>query len=131
MILRELTAQRVISVLISDKSAVMANLQDIINLSKADGGKFFVMDESGEVKLVVMSVEEYQKILLGKLQKKVLDVENINREILNAQIFETENLSNEFQVPRKRVAPVQPDLRSEVIDPSFDFEAPSFGMDDF
>ena len=39
----------------------MATLKDLINLAKADGGKFFVMDESGEAKLVIMGIEDYQK----------------------------------------------------------------------
>lgn len=111
----------------------MANLQDIINLSKADGGKFFVMDEKGEAKLVIMSLEDYQRLLLGKLQKQVEDVEKINQEIIQAQIAEQkQNLREDFRatVPR----PYQTrgvDLREEVIDPSFDFEGPKVGLDDF
>ena len=46
----------------------MANLQDLISLAKADGGKFFVIDESGLLQLVIMSVEDYQRLLLGKLR---------------------------------------------------------------
>jgi hypothetical protein len=46
----------------------MANLQDLINLAKVDGGKFFVLDETGEAKLVILPLEEYQKLLLGKLK---------------------------------------------------------------
>lgn len=68
----------------------MANLNDIINLAKADGGKFFVMDEQGEAKLVIMSLEDYQKLLLGKLKRQVEDVEKINQMILRAQITEEE-----------------------------------------
>jgi hypothetical protein len=109
----------------------MPNLQDIINLAKADGGKFFVMDEQGNASLVIMSVEEYQKMLLDKLQKQVSDVEKINQEILRAQTFEQENQIAETFSAKKYVRQPQPDMRSEVIDPSFDFEAPSFGMDDF
>jgi len=29
------------------------------------------MDESGDAKLVIMSVEDYQRLLLGNLEKKV------------------------------------------------------------
>lgn len=120
----------------------MANLQDIINLAKADGGKFFVMDEAGEAKLVIMSVDDYEKLLLGKLQKQVKqqaeDVEKINREILKAQLQETDKPAA-VEVPRPKITGptiseerqiLRQDLRAEVIDPSFDFEGPKMGIDD-
>jgi hypothetical protein len=111
----------------------MASLQDLINLAKADGGKFFVIDESGEIKLVLMRVEEYQRLLLGNLQdrikKQAEDIEKINKEIIKAQLHEVE--------PPKPKAPPQPplnhrqaDLRAEVIDPSFDFEGPKTNLED-
>ena len=116
----------------------MANLQDIINLAKADGGKFFVIDEKGDVKLVIMNIEDYQRMLLGKLQKQILDVENINQEIIRAQMLEQEE-GEEVRPPKKSeflgptVKQVSPkvDLRAEVIDPSFDFEGPKLEIDDF
>jgi hypothetical protein len=119
----------------------MANLQDIINLAKADGGKFFVMDESGDAKLVILSVEDYQRLLLGKLQKQVKqqaeDVEKINREILKAQLQETEIPASVVEKPlpsgpvvQQRTPTLRQDLRAEVIDPSFDFEAPKVEIDD-
>ena len=109
----------------------MANLQDIINLSKIDGGKFFVIGEDGEAKLVIMSVEDYQRLLLGKLQRQVEDVEKINKEIIKAQVMEAERLWEKPQAPapRSRVVP-RVDLREEVIDPSFDFEGPKVEADD-
>ena len=79
----------------------MATLKDLINLAKADGGKFFVMDESGEAKLVIMGIEDYQKLLLGKLQKQVEDVEKINRQILEAQLKEAEAAP---EIPKSREA---------------------------
>lgn len=131
----------------------MATLQDIINLAKADGGKFFVMDETGEAKLVILSIEDYQKLLLGKLQRQIkqqaVDIEKINREILKAQLQEgvtakklDDDPPTEFTLP---VTPVtrgpkvtenyhhdmpRQDLRAEVIDPSFDFEGPKVEIDD-
>ncbi|MEK7161410.1 MAG: hypothetical protein AAB729_01830 [Patescibacteria group bacterium] len=148
----------------------MNNLQDIINLAKIDGGKFFVIDETGEAKLVILPMEEYQRLLLGKLQKQIVDVENINREIIKAQLDEwkasgaqprserssatgvnREILKSQLQEDRPVVpvpqqvhhtlavkgpkvthAPAFPrvDLRAEVIDPSFDFEAPRVEIDD-
>ena len=111
----------------------MASINDIINLAKADGGKFFVIDESGDAKLVIMTVEEYQKLLLGKLQKQVMDVEKINQEILRAQL--TEEQATPKPSPRSPFVSSQQeisknDLRAEVIDPSFDFEAPKVEIDD-
>ncbi len=111
----------------------MANLKDIINLAKADGGKFFVVDENGDAKLVIMSVEEYQKMLLGKLRRQIMDVEKINREILNAQLKEADLTSEEPEiphVPKARQGILKVDLREEVIDPSFDFEGPKIEIDD-
>jgi hypothetical protein len=125
----------------------MTSLQDIINLAKADGGKFFVIDESGEPKLVIMSVEDYQLLLLGKIKRQVEDVEKINREILQAQVQE-EKIEPVVEIPKPKfqgptvqqslaqngAGQHQPiprqDLRSEVIDPSFDFEGPKIELDD-
>jgi hypothetical protein len=112
----------------------MSNLQDLINLAKADGGKFFVMDEEGNANLVIMSVEDYQNLLLGKLQRQVADVEDINREILQAQLETNEPVAPVQHQPAIKspvVGQYQPvDLRSEVIDPTFDFEGPKIEIDD-
>lgn len=113
----------------------MSNFNDLINLAKADGGKFFVIDEQGNAKLVIMSIEEYQRMLLGKLQRQIADVEQVNKMILKAQ------LQDEPPVVPPAPKPVAPqvtsvdrparvDLRSEVIDPSFDFEGPKVEIDD-
>ena len=123
----------------------MTNLNDLINLAKADGGKFFVIDESGDAKLVLMGVEDYQHLLLGKLQRQVMDIESVNKEILKAQLEEQPitpevsraqtkgpSLRNEsvtFTTPNSvHHQPI--DLRAEVIDPSFDFEGPKVEIDD-
>jgi hypothetical protein len=91
----------------------MASLEDIIKLIGSDDSKAFVMDESGDIKLVVMGVGEYQRMLLGKLKKQIEDVEEINRRITEAQLEEPATPQ-----PPKRV-----DLRSEVVDPNFDYDA--------
>ncbi len=104
-----------------------------------------MIDESGDAKLVIMSVEDYQRLLLGKLQRQVLDVESINKEILRAQL-EEQPISPEVPRPPAKSPSVknesfssngsstehhQPvDLRAEVIDPSFDFEGPRVEIDD-
>ncbi len=111
----------------------MANLQDLINLARVDGGKFFVLDEQGEARLVIMPVEEYQRLLLQKLKKQVEDVENINREIIKAQLKEEARPQRPAATQPKfpaQPAPKVPDMREEVIDPSFDFEGPKTGPDD-
>ncbi len=121
----------------------MSNLQDLINLAKADGGKFFVVDETGEAQLVILPLAEYQRLLLGKLQKQILDVEKINREILKAQLNEDRPAA--VPAPAVETVPIvaakgptithtpafeRVDLRAEVIDPSFDFEGPKMEIDD-
>jgi len=133
----------------------MTSLQELIDLAKADGGKFFVIDEKGNAKLVIMNIEDYQRLLLGKLQKQaqqqVEDIEKINREILKAQLQEPEVVRPEPEVPKPPRQPAvfapqviysgnnqpairaipQVDLREEVIDPSFDFEGPRADLEDF
>ncbi len=104
----------------------MSSLQDIFNLAKADGGKFFVMDESGEPKLVILNIEEYQKLLLGKVKREVEDVEQINQEILRARMESAPIMAPQVTSTHKN----SPDMREEVIDPSFDFEGPKFDIED-
>ncbi len=108
----------------------MTSLQDLINLAKADGGKFFVIDENGDAKLVIMSVEDYQRLLLGKLQRQVTDVENINKEILRAQLEEGIPVPQPKAVTQTILKTPRVDMREEVIDPSFDFEGPKLDIDD-
>ena len=114
----------------------MSNFNDLINLAKADGGKFFVIDEEGNAKLVIMSIEDYQRILLGKLQRQVEDIEQVNSMILKAQLQETPPVppapAPKFSGPQviSNGSPPRVDLREEVIDPNFDFEAPKVDIDD-
>lgn len=98
----------------------MATLQDLIKLAEADNGKFFVMDETGEIKLVIMKVEDYEQVLVGRLAKTAVDIEKINQEITKAQLVdpvETPEVILETRAPRV-------DMRAEVIDPSFNFDGP-------
>jgi hypothetical protein len=103
----------------------MASLQDIIKLIGSDDGKAFIMDESGDIKLVIMGTGEYQRMLLGKLKSQIEDVEEINKRILEAQLQEAENLKPRGMTAEQSEAqkPKRVDMRSEVIDPNFDFEA--------
>jgi len=101
----------------------MASLQDLIKLIGSDDSKAFVMDESGEIKLVVMGAGEYQRMLLGKLKTQIADVEEINKRIVEAQLQDdtaaVSPTTLEQSVPKTR----RVDMRSEVIDPNFDFDA--------
>lgn len=102
----------------------MTSLQDIIELIKAEQGKAFIMDESGDVKLVIVGMEEYQRLQLGKLKAKIVeDPEAVNRRILEAQLEEEakQALSEtrpDFSNPTK---PQGVDLRSQVLDPDFNY----------
>lgn len=121
------------------------NFKDIINLSEQEKGKVFVVDESGNVKAVILSFDEYSHKMLGNLKAKVQDPETVNQEILRAQLAEpaedfnppipiSEALNKKAQMlfrSRPASAISQPDLRAEVIDPNFDFEAPRQDLEDF
>ncbi len=91
------------------------NLQRLIQLAKADGGKFFVIDEQGNPQLVIMPVEEYEKVLLKKVQGQIEDIEEINQKIIEAQKLEKQTMRSARQT-------AQEDLVSEVIDSTFEFE---------
>ncbi len=111
----------------------MASLQEIITLLGDDNGKVFVIDEAGEVKLVIMNVAEYQKLLLGKLKRQIVDIEKINQEITKAQLLdEVAPPGPAVQTPtvQSNGLPSRVDLRAEVIDPTFDFDAPSVQIED-
>jgi hypothetical protein len=88
------------------------NLQKLIALAKADNGKFFVIDESGNPTLVIMSIDEYENILLKKVQNQLEDIEDINKKIIEAQ-------KQEQDISAKQT---QEDLVSEVIDSTFYLE---------
>jgi hypothetical protein len=112
----------------------MTSLEDLIKLCGQDSGKVFVVDSAGDVQLVIMGVGEYQKMLVTKVAEQLADIEKINQEITQAQLVEA---------PEPPVAPrelfksvafeessvqanglTRQDLRSEVIDPTFNFDAP-------
>lgn len=107
----------------------MANLQDIIKIAQTENGKFFVMDEHGDINLVILGMGEYERLQNKNSssstakQEPVEDIEKINKEILTAQLQEPIVIPvpevPEIILPDK--APRQ-DLRSEVIDPSFNFD---------
>ena len=95
------------------------NLKKIIELAKADGGKFFVIDEHGNPVLVIMGVAEYEKVLLKKMQNQIEDIEEVNKKIAEAQT----EIEREAQIKQQRFEQ-QEQLRSEIIDSTFDFESP-------
>lgn len=100
----------------------MTSLQDIIKLIQAENGKAFIMDESGDVKLVIVGMEEYQRMQLGQLKAKIEDPEAVNRRILEAQLEEEAKqalpvLRPDFSNPKPQLT----DLRSQVMDPDFNY----------
>ncbi len=116
----------------------MVSLQDIIDLANKDQGKFFVMDETGDIKLVILPVEDFKRLAAAQPARKqvpAVDSEKINREILQAQLSEPEVpvpaavLASAIAESRKSLPP-RVDMREEVIDPSFDFEGPKANLED-
>jgi|GEM_PF-5642751 len=89
------------------------SLKKLIELAKIEGNKFFVLDEKGEPVLVMMSAQEYEKLLVRKIETQMADIEQINREILEAQKRDETQARKSYQEQ----------LRSEVIDSTFSFEA--------
>ena len=87
-------------------------------------GKVFVLDSSGNVSLVLLSIEEYTRLASGAPKTPKIDPEQVNQEILKAQLEDdTPVTAPRIVVPKVSVrAPKQVDLREEVIDPSFDFD---------
>lgn len=98
------------------------NFKDLINLTNGDNSKIFVVDEAGDVKLVVMNASEFQNLLVGKLTEQVEDIETINKEIVQAQL--REDLAPIVPQRGEKGLYPQVDMRSEVIDPSFNFDGP-------
>jgi hypothetical protein len=93
----------------------MDNLQRLIKLAKADGGKFFVIDEKANPVLVIMDIDAYEALLLGRIQGQVSDIEEINNKIAEAQ---RDDEAVQHQI-------LQDQLKSEVIDSTFEFEPKS------
>lgn len=66
----------------------MKTLEDIIKLCKDEAGKIFVMDEKGDLQLVIMGAGEYQRAKSHQAESRkseIPDPEMVNREILKAQ----------------------------------------------
>ena len=107
----------------------MTTLQDLIKLCGSDSGKVFVVDANGDVQLVIMGAGEYQKMLVNKVAEQLADIEQINQEIVQAQLSDPGQKKELFKaIPfQEEVRPngiERQDLRSEVIDPTFNFDAP-------
>ncbi|SRR5579885_1956475 len=124
----------------------MTTLKDLIALCGKDQGKVFIADETGNISLVVLGIEEYKQLKLDRLKEKVVSAEKVNREITRAQLQEADVWEPAITEAPKPLFPntVQSrmthdslsggvpkvDMRSEVIDPTFDFEAPKIEIED-
>jgi hypothetical protein len=119
----------------------MKTLQEIIQMCKGEEGKIFVMDETGEMQLVIMGAGEYEQLKVRKVYKvESADPEVVNKEIERAQLAEVAGgrgepsaaegsplrMRNPYpaaQPPRVATdVPPKRDMREEVIDPSFNFD---------
>lgn len=137
----------------------MSTFKVIQDLCKQEGGKLIFLSETGEPTFVLLSFENYlqlkgtEKVEEPVKPKKPLpvDPEVVNREILSAQLDETESvpekkpmvtdslhIGNVIQEKLKHwpknyaVPKVQTQMGTldESIDPSFDFEGPKLSIDD-
>jgi hypothetical protein len=104
----------------------MKTFADIVKLCKGEQGKVFIMDEAGELQLVVLSAGEYEKLKFSAPPVEV-DPEVVNAKIAEAKLLgaasQGTNPYPAAKPPRVATHPL-PDLREEVIDPSFDFDTP-------
>lgn len=103
----------------------MANLKDVIKLCKGENGKVFIVNEAGDLELVIMRAQDYAELKGLQIESKgsLPDPEAVNKEIAKAQAQE--------RVMRPKTGPSlstipsdENDLREEVIDPSFNFDGP-------
>jgi hypothetical protein len=101
----------------------MASLKEIIKLCKNESGKVFIMNEEGDLSLVIMAPGQYTQLLGQQRQPTGVtpDPDKVNQAIAEARL-------SERQAPNFSAPIVRPqaghDLREEVIDPSFNFDAP-------
>jgi hypothetical protein len=102
------------------------NFKELIQLCEGDNSKIFVVNEAGDVKLVVMNAVDFEGLLVQKLADQNKDIETINQEIVQAQLKEETIPASAVANPRRQANGLFPsqDLRSEVIDPTFDFDSP-------
>lgn len=101
-------------------------LQQLVTIAKADGGKFFVIDETGQPVLVIMGIDDYEQVLMRKVQSQAADIEEANRLIMDAARRERAHRQEVHQAE-------QDQLKAEVMgEPVGDTAAaidPSFGFD--
>ena len=71
----------------------MKTVKDIMELLGREQGKVFIMDAEGEIRLVLMGMQEYQSVkgqvlLKSPESSQRIDPEAVNRRILEAQLAE-------------------------------------------
>jgi hypothetical protein len=96
------------------------NLPDLIKLARRDSGKIFIMNSEGDLDLVVISADHYQKLANRSSAVQEIDVDKVNKEIMEAQIKELENRGEDKMVKPSNPNPAE-SKDDEAIDPSFDF----------
>lgn len=128
----------------------MTNFGELLKLLKEEKGKVFVLDSEGNLQLVIMSSDEYLKVKSGKSEegnKSGLDVEDVNRQITQAQLedevplpIQTASVNAKkpgFQSigsvidtwhQKKHTPQSQASSLQEVIDPSWDEDGLGFSV---
>src|ERR1700722_14486449 len=85
-------------------------IQQLVTLAKADGGKFFVIDETGQPVLVIMGIDDYEKVLLRKIENQAPDIDEANSLIMDAARTEAAQREQRSQLHRQE----QDQLKSEI-----------------
>ena len=111
----------------------------LLKLTSEGKDRVVVVDSLGQAIFVVYPADHNQPNRQEKLRQLQLDVEAINKKILQAQLEESEDSSGRSIIKTGIVNPPKsvnfgssvvrsgqalPDLREEVIDPTFDFDPP-------
>lgn len=124
---------------VEDYAIFMKTLFEIIELLKREQGKGFIMDETGEISYAIVPMRDFERMVRASDDEK-LDAELINHAIVEAQLSDHhEGVHSGGPTLHSQPAPMQSlsqptaiprvDLREEVIDPSFNFDAPQTDED--
>ena len=88
----------------------MNGIEKLIKLARQENGKFFILDETGEPQLVVMSIQDYEDLksnslfssLTEKLSSLTEQTELLNQQITAAQKETEEGEAEiEFEMPAR------------------------------
>ena len=91
----------------------MNSFKEIIKLVKEENGKFFVLDASGDPRLVVMSIQEYRALKKGPTYSALAE--------------RLEELSEQTEILNKKITDVQKEEDTDELDDqeNYSFDLPS------